>query len=194
MTAEIVRWNAPAFDRPAAGVPKPPSLEEIEAIEAAARREGFEAGKREGLAAGQAEIRRLAGQMETVLAALARPFAKLEDDVVAALEQLAVRIAGELLGDAYAAEPERLAQLAQTALESLGPGQRDLLLQLHPEDARALTPYLPNWPELRVTADPALARGDLRLHGEAVRIDARVESRLQAALSALRAPQPEGSP
>jgi flagellar assembly protein FliH len=188
MSAEAVRWHAPAFDRPAPNTPKPPSLDEIEAIEAAARRDGHEAGRREGLAAGQAEIRRLAGQMEAVLAALARPFAKLDDDVVAALEQLAVRIAGELLGDAYSAEPARLAQLAQSALESLGPGQRDLLLQLNPEDARALTPYLPNWPELRITADPSLGRGDLRLHGEAVRIDARMESRLHAALAALRNP------
>lgn len=194
MSAEIIRWRAPAFDDPTGGAPKPPSLEEIEAIETSARREGFEAGRREGLAAGQAEIRRLAGQMDAVLGALARPFAKLEDDVAAALEQVAVRIAGELLGQAYAAEPEHLARLVQTAMDSLGHGERELSLQLHPDDVRALGPYLPNWPELRVVPDTGLSRGDARLQGETVRFDARLESRLQSALEAIRQPAVQEQP
>lgn len=192
MTAEAVRWQVPEFDG-GARAPKPPSLEELEAIEAAARREGFEAGKRDGLAAGQAEIRKLAAQMEAVLAALARPYAKLEDDVLGALEQVAVRIAGALLADAYEADPARLAQVVQTALDALGPGQRDTSLHLHPDDVRALTPYLPQWPELRVQPDKTLVRGDARIHADAVRIDARVEARLQAALAALRSPPGAGA-
>ncbi|GIX37320.1 MAG: flagellar assembly protein FliH [Silanimonas sp.] len=187
MSAEPALWRAPVLDAPPP--PKPPSIEELSRIEEAARREGYEAGRREGFKAGEAEVRRLVAQIEGVVEAMARPLGRLEDEVHAALAQMAVRVAGALLGRAYEAEPELLAQLVRTALEAVGPGQRTLEIRLNPEDAALLKPWLPEWPDARVVPDPQLARADVRIHGDGVRIDARTDARLQAALAAvLQAP------
>ncbi len=179
-------WQVPALDAPPP--PKPPSIDELQRIEDAARKEGFEAGRREGFKAGEAEVRKLVAQIEGVVEAMARPLGRLDDEVHAALGQMAVRIAGALLGRAYEADPELLAQLVRTAIDAVGPGQRDIELRVHPEDAKVLQPWLPQWPDARVITDPHLARGDVRIHGDGVRIDARTDARLQAALAAVLNP------
>ena len=186
MSDAAALWRVPALDAPPP--PKPPSIDELQRIEDAARKEGFEAGRREGFKAGEAEVRKLVAQIEGVVEAMARPLGRLDDEVHAALGQMAVRIAGALLGRAYAADPELLAQLVRTAIDAVGPGQRDIELRLHPEDAKVLQPWLPQWPDARVVTDAQLARGDVRIHGDGVRIDARTDSRLQAALAAVLNP------
>lgn len=191
MSAEAAVWRVPALDAPPP--PKPPSIDELQRIEDAARQEGFEAGRREGFKAGEAEVRKLVAQIEGVVEAMARPLGRLDDEVHAALGQMAVRIAGALLGRAYEADPEWLAQLVRTAIDAVGPGQRDIELRLHPEDAKVLQPWLPQWPDARVVTDAQLARGDVRIHGDGVRIDARTDARLQAALAAVLHPPGSGA-
>ncbi|MBD9481115.1 flagellar assembly protein FliH [Pseudoxanthomonas sp. PXM02] len=164
----------------------PPTLEEIQAIQDAAYREGLERGLAEGhadgLAQGQADVRRLAAQMEGILDNFSRPLDRLENEVVAALSELAVRIAGALVGRAYQTDPVLLQELATTALDAVGGSQREVELRLHPDDIAALTPVLAMTAHTRLTADTSLSRGDLRVHAESVRIDGTLEARLRGAL------------
>ena len=166
--------------------PVPPTLEEIQAIQDAAYREGLERGLAEGhadgFAQGQAEVRRLAAQMEGILDNFSRPLDRLENEVVAALSELAVRIAGALVGRAYQTDPVLLQELATTALDAVGGAQREVELRLHPDDIAALTPALAMTAHTRLTADTSLTRGDLRVHAESVRIDGTLEARLRGAL------------
>mgnify|MGYP001586400526 CR=1 FL=1 len=166
--------------------PVPPTLEEIQAIQDAAYREGLERGLAEGHAEGfshgQAEVRRLAAQMEGILDNFSRPLDRLENEVVAALSELAVRIAGALVGRAYQTDPVLLQELATSALDAVGGAQREVELRLHPDDIAALTPVLAMTPHTRLTADTSLSRGDLRVHAESVRIDGTLEARLRGAL------------
>ena len=200
-----VRWNAPdllaeplpfllddAFDsgtEPGGAaetepepLPQPPTLEEIQAIQDAAQREGFAEGHAEGLAQGQSEVRRLTAQIEGILDNFSRPLDRLENEVVAALSELAVRIAGALVGRAYQTDPVLLQELATTALDAVGGAQREVELRLHPDDIAALTPVLAMTAHTRLTADTSLTRGDLRVHAESVRIDGTLEARLRGAL------------
>ncbi|MCH2093030.1 FliH/SctL family protein [Pseudoxanthomonas mexicana] len=166
--------------------PVPPTLEEIQAIQDAAYREGLERGlaegHAEGFAQGQAEVRRLAAQMEGILDNFSRPLDRLENEVIAALSELAVRIAGALVGRAYQTDPVLLQELATTALDAVGGAQREVELRLHPDDIAALTPVLAMTAHTRLTADTSLTRGDLRVHAESVRIDGTLEARLRGAL------------
>jgi flagellar assembly protein FliH len=184
-----VRWSAPELAPP----PPPPeqrglpSVEELEAIEEAARAEGYARGHAEGLASGQAEIRRIVAQMEGILDAFTRPLARLDAEVGDALGALAVRIAGALLGRSYAADPALLAALVREALEISGSETRQLELRLHPDDIAMLTPHLPPLDGVRLVPDLTLARGDLRVHADSVRIDGSLAARLNAALQSLAA-------
>ncbi|MCI2260677.1 FliH/SctL family protein [Xanthomonas indica] len=196
MNGNVVRWLAPELDAPLPQaaqsyedalpdepVLRPPSLEEIQAIEAAAQHEGFERGHAEGLAQGQAEIRRLTAQIEGILDNFSRPLARLENEVVGALGELAVRIAGSLVGRAYQADPVLLSELVAEALDAVGGARRDVEVRLHPDDIAALTPLLTMMDQgIRLVPDLSLSRGDLRVHAESVRIDGTLEARLRAAL------------
>ena len=192
--SDAVRWYAPPLEEPQRvareetpeEIPRPPSLEEIQQIRDDAQREGHDEGlargRAEGLAQAQGEMRRLTAQIEGILDNFSRPLARLENEVVAALGDLAVRIAGGLVGRAYQADPELLAGLVGEAVDAAGGAAREVEVRLHPDDIAALTPVLTLAPATRLVADPALARGDLRVHAESVRIDGSLDARLRGAL------------
>jgi len=162
-----------------------PTLEEIQAIQDSAEKDGFDQGHADGLAQGQAEVRRLIAQIEGILDNFSRPLVRLENEVVAALGELAVRIAGNLVGRAYEAEPELLAQLVNEAVDAVGGAAREVEVRLHPDDIAALTPVLNLSSNQRLTPDLSLSRGDLRVHAETVRIDGTLDARLRGALDAV---------
>lgn len=183
------RWQAPDFDPPPPPPAAPqkvgPSVEELAAIEKAARDEGYATGHAEGLAAGKAEIERLQQQLNAVLRSLNAPLADLDQEVGEALGALAVRIAGALLEEAYVADPERLARLVRTTLDTAALERTGAEVRLHPQDLAAVQPLLLD-SGIRLTADPALRRGDVRVHGSVLRVDAALETRLRSAFATLR--------
>jgi flagellar assembly protein FliH len=172
-----------AMDTPPEPAPQLPTLEEIQAIQNAAQVEGFEHGKQEGFAQGQSEVRRLAAQIEGIMDNFSRPLVRLENEVVGALGELAVRIAGQLVGRAYESEPTLLASLVSEAIAAVGGANRDVEVRLHPDDIQALLPLLQLPEGQRLSPDMSLSRGDLRVHAESVRIDGTLDARLRAALS-----------
>lgn len=185
--SNTVRWAAPELAPPPPPPPQEPvrhmpSVEEVQAIEEAAHAEGYARGHAEGVAAGQAEVRRIAAQMEGILDAFTRPLARLDGEVGDALGDLAVRIAGALLRRDYVAEPALLEALVREALELAGSDQRQVELRLHPDDLAMLTPQLLALGGVRLSGDTTLARGDLRLHADSVRIDGSLSARLNATL------------
>ncbi|GAB3748371.1 FliH/SctL family protein [Lysobacter olei] len=188
--ATVVRWNAPGLATVAAPVsPPPPSVQELQALEEAAREEGYRRGlaegHAEGLASGQAEVRRLVAQIEGILDGFTRPLARLDGEVADALGHLAVRVAGALLGRTYMADPTLLADLVREALDTVGTTQREVELRLHPDDMGVLAPHLAGLSGVRLTNDNGLARGELRLHSEGLRIDGTLEARLQSCLDSM---------
>ncbi len=91
---------------------------------------------------GAAEVRRLTAQIEGILDNFSRPLARLEDEVTAALGELAVRIAGSLVGRAYDADPVLLSDLVAEALDAVGGASREVEVRLHPDDIQSLAPLL----------------------------------------------------
>ncbi|MGY6519230.1 MAG: FliH/SctL family protein [Lysobacteraceae bacterium] len=186
-----VRWEAPELQRASAGTPAPgPSIEELERISEQAREEGYQAGHAEGYEAGmaqaQGEVRRLTAQVEGLLDAFARPLGQLDNEIEQALSELAVQVAGALVGRRYQAEPELLAELVAEAVRMAGPASREVEVRLHPDDLAAINPMLSALPAgTRLQADDNLARGDVRVHAESMRLDARMSARLQTALAGL---------
>ncbi|OQP71703.1 flagellar assembly protein FliH [Xanthomonas phaseoli pv. syngonii LMG 9055] len=195
MNEVVTRWLAPDlqlvpalpepdYEEPAMLEPvlRPPTLEEIQAIEDAAQHEGFARGHAEGFAQGQSEVRRLTAQIDGILDNFTRPLARLENEVVGALGELAVRIAGQLVGRAYQADPQLLADLVGEAVDAVGGAGREVEVRLHPDDITTLLPHLAPSSTTRVAPDMSLSRGDLRVHAESVRIDGTLDARLRAAL------------
>lgn len=186
--AAAVRWDAPDLADAAPG----PSVEMLDEITEQARQDGYSIGHREGYEAGmaqsQGEVRRLTAQIEGLLDAFSRPLGQLDAEIERALAELAVQVAGALVGRRYEAEPELLAELVSEAVRMTGPAGREVEVRLHPDDLSAITPLLASLPAgTRLQGDGNLARGDVRVHAESMRLDARMSARLQSALAALAA-------
>jgi flagellar assembly protein FliH len=188
-----VRWLAPELGMvrqdPQETLRHPPTLEELQSIEEAAYQEGLgrgrEEGHAEGLAQGQTEVRRLAAQFEGIVDNFSRPLDRLENEVMAALSELSVRIARSLVGRAYQADPALLAELARAAIDAVGGASREIEVRMHPDDIAALAPMLDLPEAARLSADTSLSRGDLRVHTENMRIDGSLDARLEGALAAV---------
>lgn len=177
LSSDAVRWEAPAFDG------APPPLVDIAQIEQLAHDDGYARGHAEGLAQGQAEVRRLAARLENLVDAFIRPLAGLDSEIESALARLATEIAGALVREKYAIEPGHLAALVREAVAAVGDSARPVEVRLHPEDVTMLRPLLADGSNL--VADTTLARGDVRVHADSVRIDARLSTRMTQTLEQL---------
>jgi len=177
---DAVRWQAPAF-----GAVAPPAIADLEEIEKAARDEGFARGHAEGVAQGQAEVRRLVAKLEGIADAFMRPLAGLDTEIENALASLATEVAGALVRERFIADPERMAALVREAVASAGEMARHVEIRVHPDDLLMLRPLLPTVGGL--VPDISLSRGDVRVHAEHVRIDARLATRLKRVLDNLTA-------
>src|SRR5690606_33873126 len=171
----VVRWLAPELETAPAPPPEPerveevpmpvpPTLEGIQAIQDAAREEAYQAGPapghREGFAQGPAAARRPTAQTAGIPDNLTRPLARPGHESTAALGELAVRIAGSLIGRAYDADPVLLSELVSEALDAVGGASREVEVRLHPDDIGALAPMLALVSDARLVPDPTLGRGD----------------------------------
>jgi len=182
-SAEI--WIAPEFNSDPSRSAKLHTINELEAIEETTRKEAYKIGYQEGYAIGQADVRRLVAQFEGVVSSLVKPLDRLDEEVFAAISQLSVQIAGNLLERAYQADPQLLSALVRVALDTVGNSERTVEIRMHPDDLKALNPLLPDINHARVIADSALRRGDLRVHTDTMRINGELESRLRSALQSV---------
>lgn len=188
---------APAGAEPAPAAPAPAAARR-RALEEQARREGFEAGRREGRAAAgaawSAELGRLAAALEGAGQALEARRAELAAAVEAALPRLVLGlarrvIAGEL-ADGGAAARRVIAEIGRRLA---GPGGA-VAVRLSPADAEAFEAWRASLADpgpaarLRVEADRALAPGDWLLETGDGFLDGRVETALEAARLALEGP------
>lgn len=164
-----------------------PTVEQLDDMVTAARDEGFAEGRAlgysDGMAGAQAEIQRL----RVICHSLQRPLAELEDDVRDQLLALAVAIARAISRVQLAWDTQALMEVVREALAVAGT-ERALELRLHPGDVSRVelaleaggVSTLP-----RIIGDPELAPGDVRVHGDVLRLDATVDTRLAGIAAAL---------
>jgi len=206
-SAHAVPWLVPELLQPVPDQePEPPSelLPEAQrqALIEAAHDQGFQQGLEEGRAQGeaqghaeglaqaQAEMQRLSAQLQGIIDSFTHPLARLDKEVIRALAELAVRIAGQLVRRSYSARPALMQHIISEALQAAGPSAESVEIRLHPEDVNALQPLLTLQANQQLYADSSLQRGDVRIHAPSVRIDAGLDTRLQQILEQLFRPKP----
>ncbi len=169
---------------------KLPTAEELEALQRAAReegfREGFADGRREGYANGETAVKAQLEALGNIVQQLAEPLASVDDAVIQAVSDLAVLIARHLVRRELKASPGEVVGVVRETMRHLPIAPRAARIRLHPEDAElvqsafALGDDERSW---RLEPDPLITRGGCIVETDASRIDASVESRLAAIAS-----------
>jgi type III secretion protein L len=129
------------------------------------------------------EIARVAAEVLVARASVERGAERRLDRTI----EVAVLLAERLIGDAIAAEPSRVAQLAADALKETR-GARQVRIEACHADIAGLTSLLASLGEgvATVEASVELARGSLVVHTELGRVDARLAPQLARLADALR--------
>ncbi len=190
---KVQPWSAPAIG--AAGAVRIRKPQELQGGERRAWHDAEVAGRAAGLEAARAEIdarmQHLAGtasRLELVLQTLSRPLAHLDDTIHQQIVTLAAALARGLLRRELRAEPTQIIGIVRDTVALLPASARGVRVLLHPEDAALVREKLSTaGPEQAwsIVDDPVLSRGDCRVHTDYAQIDARVETKLNEALTLL---------
>jgi flagellar assembly protein FliH len=199
-SATIERWAIPKVEGPVAGRKR---AERAAKSDEGANGEEEARGYEAGIARAQAEINIRLKELDTrvqklaeVLQHLAQPLKALDAEVEEELLLLALAVGQQLTRRELQADPAQIVAVVRECLEQLPLGARDVRVQLHPEDAACVRERLAAPTEQRawtLVDDPTLARGGCIVLSDVSKIDARLESRLNAiaatALGEARAPE-----
>lgn len=186
--AAIQRWAMPKVDGPIIGR----RVSEME--QRATERANHERGYQEGLAAGQAEINKRVAELNTriarldsILKMLARPLEELDGEVEKQLTLLAVTVGKQMVRRELRTDPAQVIAVIRESVSRLPVAARDVRVHLHPEDAKVVREALaaPSSEKAwSIVEDPTLARGGCVVRTDISQIDARLDSRLNAVVSA----------
>jgi flagellar assembly protein FliH len=163
-----------------------PTVEELEAIRAAARAEGYEeghaAGYADGVNEGQAQARAELAHLQTVAATFGAAVAAADETIANEVLDLALHLARAMLRTALDVRPELVIPVVREAIEYLPMLQQPALLMLNPQDAEIVRNSIGEeldkggW---RVVHDATVARGGCKVDTATNQIDAQVGARWQ---------------
>jgi flagellar assembly protein FliH len=153
--------------------------------QAKAREAGLAAGRIE-IDAKLAELDRRIARLDATLTQLAQPLAEVDAEVERQLVQLALTVARHLVRRELKVDPAQLIAVIRETVSLLPIAARETRVHLHPEDAALVREKLATAGSERawtIVEDPVLARGGCRVTTESSEIDARLETRIAAAIA-----------
>jgi len=178
------RWTVPAIDgSDGLGFITAQRLQDLQqGAYDEAYQEGLAAGKRSGAD----EMKRNVERFEALLQALARPFNELDDAVEKQLVELSMAVVKQLFRREINTDPGHVIGVVREAIQLLPLASRNIVIHLHPEDAKLVQESLSSTDGERVWSiaeDPLLARGGCKVSTDNSHIDAQAETRLQTVIS-----------
>lgn len=177
-----------------------PTAEELEAIRAAARDEGYAegleagqaeghaAGYEEGLALGRAEAAEELEHLRQLATTFGDAVTQADEAISNDVLELALHLARGMVRTAFDVKPDLILPVVREAIDYLPNLQQPALLMLHPEDALLVKSSIGHeldktgW---RIVEDESIARGGCRVDTASNQIDAQIGARWQRLVHAL---------
>lgn len=186
------RWEMSSFDTPEQTLaPLPvviplelPTQESIDRIKEAARLDGFaeglEAGRLQGIAAGQAQVRQEIEALQLIAQSFSTEVIKADQAIADDVLLLSLDMAKSVLKTALTIRPELVLSIVRDAIHILPSVQQPAILFLHPIDAALIHAHLTD--ELNksgwvVQEDKCLSQGGCRVETGTNQVDATIEAR-----------------
>jgi flagellar assembly protein FliH len=177
-----------------------PTAEELEAIRAAAREEGYAegldagqaeghaAGYEEGLALGRAEAADELEHLRELATTFGDAVTQADEAISNDVLELALHLARGMVRTAFDVKPDLILPVVREAIDYLPNLQQPALLMLHPEDALIVKSGIGHeldksgW---RIVEDETIARGGCKVDTASNQIDAQIGARWQRLAHAL---------
>jgi flagellar assembly protein FliH len=177
-----------------------PTAEELEAIRAAAREEGYAegleagqaeghaAGYEEGLALGRAEAAEELEHLRQLATTFGDAVTQADEAISNDVLELALHLARGMVRTAFDVKPDLILPVVREAIDYLPNLQQPALLMLHPEDALVVRSSIGHeldkngW---RIVEDESIALGGCRVDTASNQIDAQIAARWQRLTHAL---------
>jgi flagellar assembly protein FliH len=106
---------------------------------------------------------------------------------------LARKMAEKIVGHAVAVDPKLMREIAARALDAAKPGRESVLLRVHPDDLACLEQTRAEWlaamgvqADVKLVADATVGRSGCIVETAVGRLDARLQTQLDALERALR--------
>ncbi|MEO0421409.1 MAG: flagellar assembly protein FliH [Pseudomonadota bacterium] len=194
---EAVPWQAPPVSEAiaASAIAHLPTARELEALQKQAHDEAFAQGLQEGREEGAREVRkdllaahrREALRLEAFLDALGQPLAEVTASVEKEILALVVAMARQIIRRELKTSPDEIVGTVRDALGQLPIANREVRVELHPEDAALIRDRLQDRQQgtkrWTIVEDPLIARGGCRVTSDDSLIDATLDSRIGALVS-----------
>jgi flagellar assembly protein FliH len=183
------RWDLPSIEGPIVSRRTDATADSAH-YERTMHSRGYQAGVATARAELQGQIDALkarVAQLDSVLSLLSRPLEELDAQVEQQLTLLAVTVAKQVLRRELKTDPEQIIAVIRESVARLPVASRDIRVQLHPEDAAVVRENLSSPASDRawtIVEDPSLSRGGCLVRTDTSQIDARLDSRLNAIVSA----------
>jgi flagellar assembly protein FliH len=179
-----------------------PTAAQLEALQEEAKREGYEQGRlegqafghREGLEEGRRAVQEKVQRLDGLMRALDMPFRELDDQVEREIVTLVIGMVRQLVRREIRTDPAQIVGVVREALAVLPVSSRAVRVLLHPEDAELVREaYAIGDADLKwqMVEDPVIQRGGCKVVTETSRVDATLESRINALIAPLLAGQRE---
>jgi flagellar assembly protein FliH len=194
--APVSRWDLPTVSGKPLQVRRAGrTVGELESIEQRAHQEAYAKGREAGLASARAEtqqsldrMKQQVARLESILDLLGAPLRDLDAQVEEQLVGLALTVAKQLVRRELRVDPAQVIAVIRETVSLLPMAARDVRVHLHPEDAAIVRERLASPGQDRawnIVEDPVTTRGGCRVTTDTASIDARLESRMAAAISAV---------
>ncbi|HEX6720890.1 MAG TPA: FliH/SctL family protein [Burkholderiaceae bacterium] len=194
---EFASWKPGTFGAGAAAAAPAADAPEQQAQQQAARQAGYQEGYRDGLAALENFKRSVLQQNAAQFGALLQQFDEqldgLEFDMARALTRVAVSIARQVVRDELRAQPDRIARVAQEAVEAVLMSARHIVVQVNPQDhalVEAGAAEVIAARGARLVSDASIERGGCRVLSDVGTIDARIGARWAHAVATVGGDMP----
>jgi len=190
-TSAAQTWRAPEVSGAVASTVArqktgPLTVGNLQDLQQEAYKEAHAQGLKEGVAAGQAQVKQQVERLGSILHDLARPFEELDAQVEKELLALGMALARQIIRRELKTDPSHIIGIIRDAIKALPVTSRDVRVYLHPEDAAIVRSHLATPTESerawQILEDPVMARGGCQVVSASSRVDARLETRLNAML------------
>jgi flagellar assembly protein FliH len=197
--ADYQRWQAPHMVSVEDVKGKPNAfltVEDIDALQKQAQKEGYSAGFKQGQAAGhkaglqtgESDLTTQLNILHELLTTLNTPLDNLDAEMERDIVSLVTTVARQVIRREIKADPEHVIGAVRAALTVLPISDRKINIYLHPQVSELVKKGLSiddNDASWRWHDDPTLSRGSCRLETANTSIDASVEARLDSVINKL---------